>query len=98
MLGDGGDLIKCCRTGRNAENDKAQWDNPHVATQTLSGTEDDLLVKLTNGEFREFRVPESRKFIIDGKEVTIHELKPGGCCGGATNRDTAFGRVLARAE
>jgi hypothetical protein len=36
-----------------------------------------LVVKMSDGEVRTFNVPESRRFIIDGKELTVHELQPG---------------------
>ena len=53
-----------------------------VTTEQLRGTVDyvegnDLVVRMSDGEIREFKVPESRKFIIDGKEMTVHDLKPG---------------------
>ena len=32
---------------------------------------------MSSGEVRTFNVPESRKFLIDGKELSVHELKPG---------------------
>ena len=34
-------------------------------------------MKMSTGEVREFHTPESRRFIIDGKELTTGELKPG---------------------
>src|SRR6185437_3217854 len=38
----------------------------------------DLIVKMENGEIRDFpNVPESAKVEVDGKELGIHELKPG---------------------
>ena len=36
-----------------------------------------LVVTMSSGELRTFTVPESRKFLIDGKELSVHELKPG---------------------
>jgi len=36
-----------------------------------------LVVTMSTGEVRTFNVPESRKFLIDGKELSVHELKPG---------------------
>jgi LPXTG-motif cell wall-anchored protein len=36
-----------------------------------------LVVKMANGDIRTFEPPDSRKFIIDGKELTVGELKPG---------------------
>ncbi len=55
---------------------------PTVATAELKGQVvqvegSDLVVKLASGEIRTFRVPPSRRFIIDGKELTVHDLKPG---------------------
>ena len=37
----------------------------------------DVVLKSTNGEVRQFEIPDSSRFIIDGKAVTVHELKPG---------------------
>ena len=38
----------------------------------------DLVVKMENGEIRHFaNVPESVKVTVDGKELGIHDLKPG---------------------
>ena len=36
-----------------------------------------LLVKLESGEVRVFNVSEDRRFIVDGKPLTVHQLKPG---------------------
>jgi LPXTG-motif cell wall-anchored protein len=36
-----------------------------------------IVVKMSTGQYREFTVPDSRTFVIDGKEVTVHDLKPG---------------------
>jgi len=53
-----------------------------VTTEQLHGTVayvegNDLVVRMSNGGIREFHVPETRKFVVDGKELTVHELKPG---------------------
>jgi len=53
-----------------------------VSTEKLSGVVtyvqgNTLVVNLSTGEMRTFTVPESRKFVIDGKELTVHDLKPG---------------------
>ena len=37
----------------------------------------DLMVKMEDGSVRDFTVPESAKFTIDGREMTVHDLKPG---------------------
>jgi hypothetical protein len=51
-----------------------------VTTETLSGTVvaiegNALAVRLDSGELREFDVPESRVFVVDGKELSIRHLK-----------------------
>ena len=53
-----------------------------IKTERLRGTVEyvegnTLLVRMTDGAIREFNVPEIRKFIIDGRERTVHDLKPG---------------------
>src|SRR5882762_7172857 len=55
---------------------------PKVTTEKLSGTVlqaegNTLAVRMSTGEVKEFVVPESRKFIIDGKELSVHDLKVG---------------------
>ncbi len=37
----------------------------------------DLVLKLTNGDIKQFEIPEGNTFTIDGKDMTVHELKPG---------------------
>ena len=41
----------------------------------VSGNE--LLVKLSDGEVEDFVVSPTQTFTVDGKQVTIHDLKPG---------------------
>lgn len=53
-----------------------------VKTQQLHGTVvlvegNRLVVRMSTGEIRQFDVPESRIFLIDGKEMHAGELKPG---------------------
>jgi hypothetical protein len=50
--------------------------------ETLQGTVEyvegnHLVVRMANGEIREFDPPADRKFIIDGKELAVRNLKPG---------------------
>ena len=52
-----------------------------VKTEKLSGTVvevegNELVVRLLGGALRTFIVPESRRFVVDGKELSVHELKP----------------------
>jgi hypothetical protein len=37
----------------------------------------DLVVKMENGEVRHLTVSDTAKATVDGKELTVHELKPG---------------------
>ena len=53
-----------------------------VTTEQLNGTVvqvegNTLLVRMSTGDLRTFQVPASRRFIVDGKELTVGELKPG---------------------
>jgi len=53
-----------------------------VKTETLHGTVvavegNHLAVRLANGELRTFDPPQSRRFVVDGKELTVSQLKPG---------------------
>jgi hypothetical protein len=53
---------------------KVQVDRGEVVY--VSGNE--LVVKMENGEIRHFpNIPESARATVDGKELSIHELKPG---------------------
>lgn len=53
-----------------------------ISTEQLHGTVEyvegnGLVVRMTDGSIREFNVPESRKFTIDGRDLTVHDLKRG---------------------
>ena len=53
-----------------------------VKTELLKGVVtvvegNNLEVRMSTGDIRIFNVPESRRFIVDGKELTVQELKPG---------------------
>jgi len=55
---------------------------PEVKTIQLSGTVvavegNQLVVKMANGEPHVFTPPPGRKFLIDGKELVLSQLKPG---------------------
>ncbi len=55
---------------------------PILKTEQLEGTViqiegNHLAVEMLTGEVRMFDVPESRRFIVDGKELSVGELKPG---------------------
>ena len=53
-----------------------------VTTEQLKGTViygegNTLVVRMSTGEVKEFQVPETRKFLIDGQELSVRDLKPG---------------------
>ncbi len=55
---------------------------PVVDTKKLAGVVkyvegNTLVVSMSGGGVRVFNVPDSTKFVIDGKQVTVHDLKPG---------------------
>lgn len=55
---------------------------PTFKTEILGGTVEyvegnDLVVRMSDGKLREFHVAENRKFIIEGKQLSVRELKPG---------------------
>jgi LPXTG-motif cell wall-anchored protein len=49
-----------------------------VRTGTVASVEGNhLVIHMSNGEYKSFDVPEDFRFTVDGKEVSVHELKPG---------------------
>ena len=36
-----------------------------------------LAVRMSTGGIRTFDVPDARRFVVDGRELTVGELKPG---------------------
>jgi hypothetical protein len=56
---------------------QAQTTTTQVTGEVVQVMGNDLVVKLTTGEFKSFHVPEARRFEIDGKDVSVHELQPG---------------------
>jgi len=55
---------------------------PSVKTEQLAGTVifsegNRLVLRMSTGDLRTFEVPEGRTALVDGKNVTVDELKPG---------------------
>lgn len=55
---------------------------PSEETQTLSGTVvqvegDTLVVRMASGGIRMFTPPADRRFLVDGNELALGDLKPG---------------------
>ena len=53
-----------------------------VTTEVRSGTVasvegNHLIIHLSTGEYKSFDVPGDFRFTVDGKDVSVHELKPG---------------------
>jgi hypothetical protein len=64
-----------------------------VTTEQLHGTVvyvagNTLVVRMSTGELREFQVAPSEKFMIDGKELKISELKAGTTLSATITRTT----------
>ena len=76
-----------------------------MSTEKLSGVVkyvegNNLVVSMSSGELRTFKVPESRRFLIDGKEVTVHDLKPDTTLNATltTTKRTALQRTVTNLE
>ncbi len=51
-------------------------------TATLNGTVwwvqgNFVILTLANGEHKEYKVPESYRFMVDGKQAAVQDLRPG---------------------
>ena len=56
----------------------AQQTTYEVRSGTVVTTFDNkLVVKLTNGETKEYTIPDGFKFNVDGKQLSLSELQPG---------------------
>lgn len=45
--------------------------------EVIYASGNDLVVKMDTGEFRHVNVPDSARATVDGKELSVHDLKPG---------------------
>ena len=55
----------------------ATFSTSQVNGEVVQVEGNDLLVKLSTGDLKTFHVPETRKFHIDGRELSVHDLQPG---------------------
>jgi hypothetical protein len=55
----------------------AEVTKEHLTATVVQVEGQTLLVRTSTGEMREFQVPKSRKFQIDGKQLSVNQLKPG---------------------
>lgn len=61
---------------------KAASGQPEVQVQVDRGEVffvegNDLIVKMDNGVLQHFTVPDDRRITVEGKELSVHDLKPG---------------------
>jgi hypothetical protein len=61
---------------------KSQSGQPTVQTEVKSATVvyvsgNDLVVKTDDGQVKHFVVPDDQTVSVDGKDLTVHDLKPG---------------------
>ncbi|MGA9119297.1 MAG: hypothetical protein WB699_08010 [Bacteroidota bacterium] len=57
----------------------------------------DVVLRLTDGEVKQLEFPDSSRFVVDGKELTVHELKPGMKLG-ESNTTTVAARSVDTVE
>src|SRR5215469_10931612 len=60
----------------------SQSGQPTVKTEIKSGevvyvSGNELLVKTDDGQLKHFVAPDNATATVDGKEITVHDLKPG---------------------
>ena len=66
------------KTQTTTESGPAQQDVTVERGEVVYVSGNDLVVKMEDGEMRHFpNVPESARITVDGKELGIHDLKPG---------------------
>src|SRR5215468_10014275 len=62
---------------KTAERGEATISTSQLKGEVVQVEGNDLVVKLSSGEVKTFRVPETRKFLIDGKELSVYDLQVG---------------------
>jgi RNase P/RNase MRP subunit p29 len=55
----------------------ASHSTTHLSGVVVTAEGNTLVAKMPNGELRTFNVKESTKFVIDGRETAVRDLKPG---------------------
>src|SRR3974390_2786446 len=66
------------KTSSSAESDQATTTTQVERGEVVSVNGNDLIVKMEDGLLRHFpNVPESARVTVDGKQLGIHDLKPG---------------------
>src|SRR5690348_1764453 len=69
-----GTLVCLCAAGAAAQQKTSTSETKRFEVITVNGN--DLVVKLPEGT-REIKVPDDFRFTVDGKQLSVQELKPG---------------------
>lgn len=64
-------------TSKTVSHGPKQFDTEVKNAEVVYVEGNDLVLRVDNGKIEHLVVPDSDKFTIDGKEVTVHELVPG---------------------
>ena len=64
-------------TAKTVSHGPKQFDTEVKNAEVVYVEGNDLVLRVDNGKIEHLVVPDSDKFTIDGKEVTVHELVPG---------------------
>src|SRR6185369_225521 len=77
-------VLAIVATGMAQDTSKTQTTTGTPTTSTtvergevIYASGNDLVVKMDTGEFRHMNVPDSARATVDGKELSVHDLKPG---------------------
>jgi len=77
-------VLAIAATGMAQDTSKTQTTTGTPTTSTtvergevIYASGNDLVVKMDTGEFRHMNVPDSARATVDGKELSVHDLKPG---------------------
>ena len=65
------------RTSKESHRGSQSVKTAHLSGTVVAVDGSHLAVKMSTGELRTFDVPATRRFVVDGKELTVGELKPG---------------------
>ena len=62
--------------------DMGAWAQERVETEVKRATVvvvqgNHVVVQMQSGEIKDFNVPDDFRFIVNGREISVHELKPG---------------------
>jgi len=75
-------IVSASALAQDTSTQTSQSGQPSVTTEVKSGevvyvSGNELLVKTDDGQLKRFVVPDNATATVDGKEITVHDLKPG---------------------